>query len=215
MLELLVAETCLGGLDEGVVGVKRVLACIDYGFIEVHATAGEFIKTSKRSKEGGNFIELNHARFTTDKLQSLITTKAKRDFLVQTVITAGFARVKLAKVWLSNTEEARRAKTFLDHIKLNRGRSSANTNLIDKIKTKVAVISLFMVVDLLHVDHLLVRFPWIERRNEHKRHRELLGHTAHIGRQYAKTATAADTVTFIVSLDRPVAIWAFWRKLVG
>ena len=72
-----------------------------------------------------------------------------------------------------------------------------------------------MVVDLLHVDHFLVRFPWIERRNEHKRHRELLSHTAHIGCQYAKTATATDAVTFIVSLDRPVAIWALWRKLVG
>ena len=119
MLELLVAETCLGGLDEGVVGVKRVLACIDYGFIEVHATAGEFIKTSKRSKEGGDFIELDHARFTTDKLQSLITTKAKRDFLIQTVIATGFARVKLAKVWLSNTEEAGRAKSFFDDVELD------------------------------------------------------------------------------------------------
>ena len=101
-LKLVILEGSFRSLNERMVGIKRVLAGINYGFIEIHAGAYELIKTSNGREEGCNLVELNHGWAETNKLQGLIATKTERNFLIKTMVGTGFARVKLAKVWLSD-----------------------------------------------------------------------------------------------------------------
>ena len=153
--------------------------------------------------------------FEASKFESLVTTKAESDFLVEAVVAAGIARVKFAEVGFGDTEEAGGAEDFFDDRKFDCGGGGFDADGVDEMEAEIYVVDLDVIVGLFEILHFLVGFPRIEWRDKNERNLKLLGDSSGVCGEYAEAAAAADAVLFVVDLHGPIAVGAFGGELVG
>jgi len=138
----------------------------------------------------------------------LVAAETESDFLVEAVVSAGFARVELAEVGFSDAEEASTAYDFFDDGQLDHGSGGFDMDGVDEIETVIFVVHLDVVFGGLEVEHFLVWLPGVIRGDKYKWDLELFGGATGVGCEDAKSTAAADAVVLVVELHRPIDIGA-------
>ena len=218
-LELVVAEVGLGSLDESVISVESVLAGVDYGFVEVHAVAGEFVETGEGGEESGDFVELHDGGFGADEFEGLVAAKAERDLLIETMVAGGLAGVKLAEAGLGDAEDFGGAEGFFNDVKVTLLVISLDGDGIEELEAKVGVVdrgvdgavnemAIFAAIGL-------VWFGGVEGGNENEGDILALGNATSVGGENAEATSATDAVLLVVELNGPVGVGAIFGELLG